>query len=148
MVPPGAEENRETEREGASAAQDQGIEWESLNDEVMSLYRKGQYDCAVLVAKKALDVAVKLVGSIHPCVATSINNLALIYVAQGQYAEAEPLIKRSLAIYGKALGPDQPSRCGPLLEQTRGPLSQNRSCKEAESLQGRTARIREITAVR
>ena len=40
--------------------------------------------------------------------ALSLNNLAALYVAQGRYAEAEPLYKRSLAIQEKALGPDHP----------------------------------------
>lgn len=40
--------------------------------------------------------------------ATSLNNLALLYKTQGQYAKAEPLYKRSLAIREKALGPDHP----------------------------------------
>ena len=36
------------------------------------------------------------------------NNLAGLYRAQGKYAEAEPLYKRSLTILEKALGPDHP----------------------------------------
>ena len=40
--------------------------------------------------------------------ATSLNNLAALYQTQGQYAEAEPLYKRALAISEKALGPDHP----------------------------------------
>jgi len=42
-------------------------------------------------------------------VATSLNNLALLYKKLGDYAKAEPLYKRTLAIQGKALGPDHPS---------------------------------------
>ncbi len=41
--------------------------------------------------------------------AASLNNLAELYRAQGQYAQAEPLYKRSLAIVEKALGPDHPN---------------------------------------
>jgi tetratricopeptide (TPR) repeat protein len=41
-------------------------------------------------------------------VATSLNNLAELYRVQGQYAAAEPLYKRALAIWEKALGPDHP----------------------------------------
>jgi len=36
-----------------------GIEWENLNQEVMSQYKKGQYDSAAVVAKKALELAEK-----------------------------------------------------------------------------------------
>ncbi len=40
--------------------------------------------------------------------AESLNNLAELYRAQGRYAEAEPLYKRALAIFEKALGPGHP----------------------------------------
>ena len=39
----------------------------------------------------------------------SLNNLALLYTAEQQYAQAEPLFKRVLAISQKALGPDHPN---------------------------------------
>ena len=41
-------------------------------------------------------------------VATSLNNLALLYQTQGQYAEAAPLYQRALAIREQALGPTHP----------------------------------------
>jgi tetratricopeptide (TPR) repeat protein len=47
-------------------------------------------------------------------VGTSLNNLAGLYVAQGRYAEAEPLAQRSLGIKEKALGPDHPDLAEPL----------------------------------
>ena len=40
--------------------------------------------------------------------ATSLNNLADLYGAMGRYAEAEPLYRRSLAIWEKQLGRDHP----------------------------------------
>ena len=89
-------------------AQGAGVEWDILNQEVMELHRQGKYERAVVVAQKALEVAESNVGSDHPDVATSLNNLALLYQAQGEYANAEPLLKRSLAILKKALGPDHP----------------------------------------
>ena len=45
---------------------------------------------------------------IIPMLRRSLNNLATLYGEQGRYAEAEPLYKRSLAIWEKALGPDHP----------------------------------------
>jgi tetratricopeptide (TPR) repeat protein len=51
---------------------------------------------------------VRKVCSDHPGVATALNNLALLYQAQGRYADAEPLHKRALAIGEKTLGPDHP----------------------------------------
>ena len=40
--------------------------------------------------------------------AASLSGLALPYQAQGNYAEAEPLYRRSLTIYEKVLGPEHP----------------------------------------
>ncbi len=45
----------------------------------------------------------------HPSVATTLNNLALLYESQGKYEEAEPLYKRALAILEKVLGFDHPN---------------------------------------
>ena len=42
--------------------------------------------------------------------ATSLNNLAVLYDAQGKYGEAEPLYQRALAIREKALGSGAPGR--------------------------------------
>ncbi len=36
-----------------------------------------------------------------------LSNLALLYLNQGKYAQAEPLYQRVLAITEKALGPNQ-----------------------------------------
>ncbi|MCB1512661.1 MAG: CHAT domain-containing protein, partial [Hyphomicrobiaceae bacterium] len=44
----------------------------------------------------------------HPSVALSLHNLAVLYQAQGSFAAAEPLYRRSLAIREKALGPGHP----------------------------------------
>ena len=60
-----------------------GDDWKTLNDEAMSLYRQGHYDRAIVVAKKALEVAEKAKGPDHPNVATSLHDLALIYDARG-----------------------------------------------------------------
>ena len=38
----------------------------------------------------------------------SLNSLSLLYQKQGNYAAAEPLYKRALAIVEKALGPAHP----------------------------------------
>ena len=89
-------------------AQGADHEWDILNRQVKELYRTGQYDRAVVVAKKALEVAEHNVGPNHLDVAKCLNNLAVLYEAQGRYEQAKPLIKRSLVIYETALGPDHP----------------------------------------
>ena len=47
-------------------------------------------------------------GPNRPNFAQSLNILAVLYMAQDRYAEAEPLLKRSLAAFEKALGPNHP----------------------------------------
>jgi tetratricopeptide (TPR) repeat protein len=49
-----------------------------------------------------------MLGPEHTDTATSLNNLALLYKNQGKYEQAEPLIKRALAIRERVLGPDHP----------------------------------------
>jgi len=87
----------------------QGVKWETLNAEVLSLYRQGQYKRATEVAKKALKVAEQAGGLHHPTVALSMNNLAACYCDQGRYAQAEPLYQRALTIREKTLGPNHPA---------------------------------------
>lgn len=50
----------------------QGNEWKKLNEEVVSLYSQGRYDYAIVVAKKALQVA-EQAGPNHPSVAVSLR---------------------------------------------------------------------------
>jgi tetratricopeptide (TPR) repeat protein len=121
----------------------QGIEWEQLNDEVTSLYQQGNYDRAVVVAKKSLQVAEQAVGANHPSVATSLNNLAVLYRAQGQYAQAEPLLKRALTIREKALGPEYPD-VATSLKNLAALYQKTGREQEAEKLENRSAAIRAI----
>ena len=120
-----------------------GTEWDSLNTEVLELYRAGKYERAIVVAKKALEVAEKNVGPNHPDVAKSLNNLAALYDAQGQYAQAEPLYKRVVAILEKALGPDHPN-VATGLNNLAGLYRTMKRDEEAETLEQRAARIRAI----
>ena len=66
------------------------------------------YTEAITLAERALAIREKALGPDHPDVAMSFNNLAVLYKAQGRYADAEPLYKRNLAISEKGLGPNHP----------------------------------------
>ncbi|MGH6848648.1 MAG: tetratricopeptide repeat protein, partial [Methylocella sp.] len=68
----------------------------------------GRYSEAEPLLQRALSIREKTLGSDHPDVGESVNNLAQLYAAQGQYAKAEPLHQRALAIAEKALGPEHP----------------------------------------
>jgi len=72
---------------------------------------------------------------------TTFNNLALLYVSQGKYAEAEPLYKRALDIE-KLLGKDHPSFATTLNNLAALYQSQGKY-EEAEPLYQRSLGIRE-----
>ena len=80
-------------------------------------------------------------GPQDPRLATSLNNLGLVYHAQGKYAEGEPLIKRALAILEKALGPDHP-RVATSLENYAALLRKTGRTTEAAKLEARARAIR------
>jgi hypothetical protein len=50
----------------------------------------------------------RLLGPEDPEVATSSDNLGILYLERGDYERAEALLKRALAIREKALGPEHP----------------------------------------
>ena len=61
--------------------------------------------------KKFIGVSLISTTSVHNkyLTTTSLNNLAGLYRAQGQYAQAELLYQRALSIHEKALGPAHPN---------------------------------------
>ena len=71
-----------------------------------------------------------------------LNNLALVYEDQGRYAEAEPLLKRSLAVEEKSLGPDNPD-LGPALNNLALVYEDQGRYAEAEPLYRRFLAITE-----
>ncbi len=77
----------------------------------------------------------------YPNVAQSLNNLALLYQAQGKYAEAEPHYKRSLAIKDKVLGSEHPS-VATSLENYAALLRKTGRGTEATKMEARAKAIR------
>ena len=67
------------------------------------------------------------------------------YQAQGRYAEAEPLHKRSLAILEKALGPEHPN-VATSLENYAALLRETGRTAEADKLEARAKAIRDKRA--
>lgn len=45
----------------------------------------------------------------HPDVATSLNNLGMLYQKQGEYDKAQPLLEKALALQEKILGTEHPT---------------------------------------
>jgi tetratricopeptide (TPR) repeat protein len=74
-----------------------------------ALHLLGDYTGAQPAYQRALALSERVLGPDHPDVAMSLNNLALLYRAQGRYGEAEPLHQRALALCERVLGPDHPA---------------------------------------
>ncbi|MDZ8238801.1 MAG: tetratricopeptide repeat protein [Nostoc sp. ChiQUE01a] len=69
---------------------------------------QGLYDKAAPWYKQCLKNSKQRLGEEHPVVATSLNNLAELYIFQGRYSEAEPLFIQVLALRRKLLGEEHP----------------------------------------
>ncbi len=72
-------------------------------------------------------------GPGHPDVARCLNDPAQLDNAQGKYPEAEPLVKRALAIREKSLGPDHPDLATTEPGELRRPATGNRSTPRRSS---------------
>jgi tetratricopeptide (TPR) repeat protein len=58
--------------------------------------------------ERALAIREKVLGSEHPYTAQSLNDFAVLLLAQNDLAGARPLCERALAIREKAFGPEHP----------------------------------------
>ena len=99
---------------------------------VGSLYVKDLY-LPITINRIALE-------PVHPDLADTLHNLALLYVNQGRHAEAEPLYQQALVIYEKALGPDHPS-LATTLENYASLLHKTERDTEATILENRAQAI-------
>ncbi len=59
---------------------------------------QGRYQEAIPFAEEALRLGEEEFGPNDPTTTNLLSNLAVLYKAQGRYAEAEPLYQRALAI--------------------------------------------------
>jgi tetratricopeptide (TPR) repeat protein len=90
----------------------------------------------------ALRIARANVSPKHPNVAVSLNNLASVLHAEGQYAEARKLFERALAIEEEIFGPQHPS-VAVSLNNLASVLHAEGQHAEARKLQERTLAIEE-----
>jgi tetratricopeptide (TPR) repeat protein len=84
----------------------EGNDLNALNQQVKQLIEQGNYQEAIPIAERAVEVAKGVRGLEHPDTATSLNNLATLYQDLGYFAKAEPLFQEALRIRQKVLGPE------------------------------------------
>jgi tetratricopeptide (TPR) repeat protein len=123
-----------------------------------SMYKKeGRYVDAEPLYQRSLAIFQKALGPDHLNLtaqaiahvrgftivfASTLDNLAQVYLFQGRYADAEPLFKRSLAIREKVLGSDHPNVAISLSDLAELYQAQGRYA-DAEPLFKRSLTIRE-----
>ena len=85
-----------------------------IDDEMMlknygDVYVKsGQYNKALDLYQKCLDIELKTLGAEHPAVATSYNNIGMVWRIKGEYAKALEFYQKCLDIRLKTLGAEHP----------------------------------------
>ena len=57
---------------------------------------------------RALRIHEQVQGPEHPETATTLHELARLYLNQGKYEQAEPLYQRALRIHEQVQGPEHP----------------------------------------
>ncbi len=113
-----------------------------LNQAGLYATDRALYSEAEPMLERSVAIKEKALGPDHPSLATSLNNLANLYRAQGRYEEAEPLYQRDMAITEKALGPDHPELATSLNNLANLYSDQGRY-EEAEPLYQRSVAITE-----
>ncbi|RKH11313.1 CHAT domain-containing protein [Corallococcus sp. CA053C] len=83
-------------------------EAQAASDEANTLWDAGRYTEAVSRDEQALSLFEVVLGSTHPEVARSLDQLGRHLLLQGNSARAEPLLQRALEIREAALGKNAP----------------------------------------
>jgi tetratricopeptide (TPR) repeat protein len=116
------------------------------------LWRDKAFCDSLVVSPRRIGFSRKVIreevlGPKHPDTVQSLNNLALLYYQQGQYQEAEPLLKRALEIREEVLSPKHPDTAESLnnlaVFYLAGDRGQQGRLEEAETLLKRALEIRE-----
>src|ERR1019366_4127451 len=79
----------------------QQMDWDKSMAAARAARQRGEYANAAALYKSALAIQEKTLGPDHVEVAASLNNLAVLYQDEYMDAQAEPLYRRSLAIWEK-----------------------------------------------
>lgn len=107
--------------------------WNDLLDRASQSDQAYRIDEAIRDAGAALQEAERTFGESHPNVAVCLNALGLYYVQKEQYAEAQPLLERALAIRNEVLGPRHVDT-GESLNSLAGLMFRQHAYVEAEPL--------------
>jgi tetratricopeptide (TPR) repeat protein len=107
------------------------------------LYAKQKnFDAALPLLRRALEIRRQALGATHPDVADSLSALSSILFATRQFAEAESVATEALVIAEDRLGPDHPL-VAKILDNLAGAYFQQLLFTKAEPLYRRAIAIQE-----
>lgn len=85
------------------------VQWASiLSNAAWYSRKKGSYNMAEDMERRALEMREKVLGKEHPATLVSLSNLALVLQNQGKYKQAEEMNRRALEGYEKVFGKEHP----------------------------------------
>ena len=120
-----------------------GIEQTEFIDTLAySLQYTAEYKKAETLYEKNLRIREKVLGKDHPDMATSYNNLALVYKDQGKYKQAEELYKKAMQISERILGEEHPTTAASY-NNLAGVYEDQGKYREAEELYKKAMQISE-----
>ena len=120
------------------------VESYELTDKVRKLYSEGNYDEALPLAKRALDLREAALGRNHEDLIPLLLNLGELYKAKQKLGDAHSCFERALQISEKAFGADD-ARLANILDRLAFVAFGERDERKAESLFARSLSIKEKT---
>jgi TonB family protein len=118
------------------------LEAEKLNIEVVKLFTAGQYDSAITLAKRVLQIREKTLAPGNELINSALINLAELYLTRQKYGEAERYYQRLLAFYEQAPAQDVPA-IARILDRLAFLSYMQLEFDKAEKLYQRTIALRE-----
>lgn len=115
---------------------------DTLTASVIRLFNQGNYDEALPLAKRALQIREKLLPRTDSRVADSLTNLGEIYIAKVDYDAAAEVFKRLLKIQEERFGPDD-VRLAPTFDRLAPLLFRRQRYSDAEAAYKRALELRE-----
>ncbi len=126
-----------------SSSQSPGlVESYELTDKVLKLYSEGNYDEALPLAKRALELREAALGRNHEDLIPLLLNLGELYKAKQRLSDAHSSFERALRISEKVFGADD-VRLASILDRLAFVVYAERDEGKAESLFARSLSIKE-----
>lgn len=114
--------------------------YNSLNKRMAILYKNGKTMEAIDTAKEVVKVAEQTFGKNHVYYCASLENLALLYVAEGNNKKAAALYEESFSLRESILGKNHP-RLKDVLEKLEKCYESMRANDKIETVKSRIASL-------